>query len=41
MLWFLLIFPFQDVSSVKRLTSSNQDIRVRPLVLTTAALTRV
>jgi hypothetical protein len=41
MLWFLLIFPFRDVSTVKRLTSSNQGIRARPLMLTTVALTRV
>jgi hypothetical protein len=38
---FLLIFPFWDVSTIKRLTSSNQDIQARPLVLTTVAHTRV
>jgi hypothetical protein len=39
MLWFLLIFLFRDASTIKRLTSNNQDIRARPLVLTTVALT--
>jgi hypothetical protein len=41
MLRFLLIFPFWDVSTVKRLTSSNQDIKARPLIFTTVARTRV
>jgi hypothetical protein len=41
MLQFLLIFLFQHVSTVKRLTSSNQDIQSWSLVLTTVARTRV
>jgi hypothetical protein len=41
MLWFLLIFPFRDVSTIKGFTSSNQDIQAQPLVLTTIARTRV
>jgi hypothetical protein len=40
-LWFFLIFPFWDVTTMKRLTSNNQDIQARPLVLTIVALTRV
>jgi hypothetical protein len=38
---FLLIFPFRDVSTIKKRTWSNQDIQARPLVLTTIAPTRV
>jgi hypothetical protein len=38
---FLLIFPFWDVSTVKKHTWSNQDIQAWPLVLTTVAPTRV
>jgi hypothetical protein len=38
---FLLIFPFWDVSTVKKRTWSNQDIQARPLVLTTVASRRV
>jgi hypothetical protein len=41
MFWFLLIFSFRDVSTVKRLTSSNLDIQARWLVFTTVARTRV
>jgi hypothetical protein len=41
MLWFLLIFLFWDVTIMKRLTSDNNDIRARPLVLTTITYTRV
>jgi hypothetical protein len=41
MLRFLLIFRSRDVSTVKRLTSNNQDTRARPLMLTTIALIRV
>jgi hypothetical protein len=41
MLQFLLIFPFQDVTTMKRLTSNNQDIQARPLVLTIVALTKL
>jgi hypothetical protein len=41
MLRFLLIFPFWHLSTVKRLTSSNQDIQAWPLMLTTIARTRV
>jgi hypothetical protein len=41
MLQFLPIFPFWDVSIVKRLTSGNQDIQARALVLTTVARIRV
>jgi hypothetical protein len=40
-LWFLLIFPFRDVTTMKRLTSNNEDIQARLLVLTIVALTRV
>jgi hypothetical protein len=38
---FLVIFLFQDVSTVKKRTWSNQDIQARSLVLTTVAPTRV
>jgi hypothetical protein len=38
---FLLIFPFQDVSTIKKRTWSNQDIQARSLVLTTLTPTRV
>jgi hypothetical protein len=38
---FLLIFPFRDVTTIKRLLLNNQDIQARSLVLTTVALTRV
>jgi hypothetical protein len=38
---FILIFPFWDVSTIKKRTWSNQDIQARPLVLTTVAHTRV
>jgi hypothetical protein len=41
MLQFLLIFLFRDMSIVKRLMSSNQDIQAQPLVFTTVARTRV
>jgi hypothetical protein len=41
MFQFLLIFPFRDVTIMERLMSNIQDIRARPLVLTTIALTRV
>jgi hypothetical protein len=41
MRWFLLIFPFWDVSTVKKRMWSNQDIQARPLVLTTIAPIRV
>jgi hypothetical protein len=38
---FLLIFPFWDVSTVKKRTWRNQDFQARPFVLTTVAPTRV
>jgi hypothetical protein len=41
MLQFLLISPFWDVSTVKRLTSNNQDIQARSLVLTIIVCTRL
>jgi hypothetical protein len=41
MLWFHLIFPFLDVTTMKRLTSNSQDIEAQPLVLTIVALIRV
>jgi hypothetical protein len=37
MCWFIIIFPFWDVSTVNKRTWSNQDIQTRPLVLTTVA----
>jgi hypothetical protein len=41
MLRFLLIFPFRDVTMMKRLMSNNQYIRQWSLMLTTVAVVRV